>query len=195
MPNKSKRQSQARFTVSGRWFNEEDTDAMDDDMAPEREKFDEEDADLLEKVDLLVIGILFEMCNGDCGSRKLSLLIYLLLRIFGQIWRYTDEPIHQVGAFRGRHAFKRAEKFLSGDFQTFVDEGRVGKVSPSFYVVYPDLEIEAKTFAVKDCSRKNASVTAADLGNFVDEKYYEITQQVKMSDDSVRSEINYRLDF
>jgi hypothetical protein len=188
MPRKSKRQSQTRFAISGRWLDEDQTDEMEVDSVSEMKKPDENGHGSLENMDLLVVGDLFEMCKSDCGSRKLSVLLYMLLRVLGRTWRSTDEILRQIGAFRCRHAHKWAETFLSGDFDSFASEGRGGKVSPSFYDVYPDLEMEAKTFAVEGCSRKNASFTVTDLAKFVDEKYYDITQQVKTSDDLVRAE-------
>ncbi|CAF3159565.1 unnamed protein product, partial [Rotaria sp. Silwood2] len=39
--------------------------------------------------------------------------------------------------------------------------------------------LEAKLFAIERCRNKSADFTAWDLANFVDQKYYEITNTTK----------------
>ena len=56
------------------------------------------------------------------------------------------------------------------------------KHSESFYDIFPELETEAKAFAIKSCSRKSADFAVVDLANFVDVNFYEQIQRVKVSD-------------
>ena len=41
--------------------------------------------------------------------------------------------------------------------------------------VYPEVEMEARTFSVLQCQQKTASFTAYDLAQFIDKRYHEIT--------------------
>jgi len=60
---------------------------------------------------------------------------------------------------------------------------------------FSELELEAKLFAIERCRNKLADFTAWDLVNFVDQKYYEITNTTKDKDTNfVRSIQSYRLD-
>ncbi|CAF1389676.1 unnamed protein product [Adineta ricciae] len=114
----------------------------------------DDDDGFLKKLDYSILGDLFEVCKADCGSRRLSVLVYMLLRITGQNCRFTDHVLEKIGAFRRVHAHKWSEVFISGDFDTFTADDRGGKMSCSFYDNYPDLEVEAKAFAIERCHER-----------------------------------------
>ena len=118
----------------------------------------------------------------------------MILRQVGLSWRNTDAIPGNIGAYRVRAAHQWAETFLSGAIETFYDDGRGRKHSESFYDIFPELETEAKAFAIESCSRKSADFTVVDLAKFVDMKFYELTQKVKVSDALVRSVESCRLD-
>ena len=40
---------------------------------------------------------LFEICKIECGSRKLSVLVYMMLRYFDQTWRNIERRISWSG--------------------------------------------------------------------------------------------------
>ena len=61
--------------------------------------------------------------------------------------------------------------------------------------MFPELETEAKVFAFESCSQKSADFTTLDLANFIDTKFYEITQTAKVTDVLVRSVESCQLDF
>ncbi|CAF3877071.1 unnamed protein product, partial [Rotaria sp. Silwood1] len=194
MPHLSKRKSHSSAAASCRWIREESNEM---DVQEADDVFDtiiDDNDGFLKKLDYSILGDLFELCKADCGSRRLSVLLYMLLRITGQSCRFTDDVLEKIGAFRRVHAHKWSEVFISGDFDTFTADGRGGKMSSSFYDDYPDLEVEAKAFSIEGCSRKNANFTASDLAKFVDEKFYDLTQTIKTGDDLIRSERSCRLD-
>ena len=141
-----------------------------------------------------MIGDLFEMCKSLCGRRKLSILIYTILRHFDLTWRQIDDVLRSIGAYRCESAQKWAEIFMSGDIEVFQDEGRGGKYHESFYDMFPELEIEAKRFAMESCSRKSTDFTVKDLTNFIDAKFYELTQTSKLTDALVRTVESCRID-
>ena len=64
------------------------------------------DTDIIEKIDLEAIGDLFKLCKKECGSRKLSMLLYMLMRKLGLSWRSTDEILANIGAYRCQTAHK-----------------------------------------------------------------------------------------
>ncbi len=68
-------------------------------------------------------------------------------------------------------------------------------MTDSFYDMFPDIENEAKTFAISQCQRKTSDFKASDLRDFIDEKFYEVTGLTKDVNDSfVRSERTCRID-
>ncbi|CAF2737794.1 unnamed protein product [Rotaria sp. Silwood2] len=194
MPHPPQRKSQTSAAASCRWVQEESSEMDVEEVDDIFDAIVDENDGFLKKLDYLIIGDLFELCKADCGSRRLSVLLYTLLRITGQSCRFTDDVLEKIGAFRRVHAHKWSEVFICGDFDTFTADGRGGKMFPSFYDDYPGLEVEAKAFAIEGCSRKNASFTVGDLAKFVDEKFYELTQTVKTGDDLIRFEKSCRLD-
>ena len=86
MPPKSKRQLHYYKTLPGRWkernkrpkfVDERDEPAiiMEADICDE-ESGDE--SDFTDKLDIPTVGDLFQLCKTACGSRKMSMLLYML---------------------------------------------------------------------------------------------------------------------
>ena len=62
-------------------------------------------------------------------------------------------------------------------------------------IYFPILKVNAKAFAVAACLQKSAEFKAMHLAQFIDKKFYELTEtQKKSSDDLIRSERSCRLD-
>ncbi|CAF1537526.1 unnamed protein product, partial [Rotaria sp. Silwood1] len=203
---RSLKRAQSQTAISARWCEKKDFHSKevfsDDDFGDENnakwcenggEVFNNQH-DFLEKLDLPSIGDLFGLCKNECGSRKLTTLLYIILRFLGHQWRNIDDIFRQIGAYRCETAHKWAEIFLSGDFETFIDDDRGGKTSDSFYDTFPELEVEAKSFVADACGRKSADFTVSDLAKFIDNRYYEITQTSKTEDQLIRSETSCRVD-
>jgi hypothetical protein len=71
------------FAVSSRWEEkvlDERRQSIEDDEREEKDT-DFNYTDLVSECDFAMIGDLFEACKRTCGSRKLSVLIDLLLRL------------------------------------------------------------------------------------------------------------------
>ena len=64
----------------------------------------------------------------------------------------------------------------------------------AFFDIYSELEIAAKLFVAEACSRKAADFKALDLANYIDSKYYELTNANKSDHELIRSERMCRLD-
>ena len=156
-----KTQSQAaildRWSGKGRLYS---IDQISDDdfgveMKPDVFDNDEKSPDqggFLEKLDLATISDIFQLCKDEYGSRKLTMLLYMILRHFGYQWEVIDDFLQQIGANRCEKAHKWAETFLPGDFEAFLEDGRGRKSTDLFYDTFPELEIEAKAFVANVCA-------------------------------------------
>ncbi|CAF1384088.1 unnamed protein product [Adineta ricciae] len=215
MPRKSKKALKSQNAIASRWEQEVDRQQKQPPMSPSSSLMEVETASIIDldyeekengsegesgdenfkyKLDLPMIGDLFEICKSTCGSRKLSVLIYTLLRYLNFTWRQADEVLKSIGAYRCENAHKWAEVFMSGNIETFQEEGRGGKHHETFYYVFPELEIEAKLFAIESCSRKSADFTVINLANFIDKEFYKLTQTSKLDTVLIRSVESCRLD-
>ncbi|CAF1174677.1 unnamed protein product [Didymodactylos carnosus] len=82
-----------------------------------------------------------------------------------------------------------------GDYEEFSNDLRGGKQTDKFYDTFPEIESDARAFVVQASSQKSAEFKAADLAQFIDTKYYELTGiQKQIGDDLIRSVRSYRLD-
>jgi len=201
MPGLSKKQLHLRSAIAQRWStentssesegSEEDDSKMDIDFKVDTD----EEGDFLEKFDLNDIGDLLELCQQQGNLKNISLLLYMTLRYFSITWREVNDFLQQIGAMRCETAHKWAKIYLTGDLIEFNSDNRGGKLKGSFYDIFPDIENEAKLFAADECQKKTSDFKAADLRNFIDAKFYEVTGLKKDSNDSfIRSERSCRLD-
>ena len=97
------------------------------------------DNDFLENLDLPTICDLFGFCKNEYGSRKLTTLLYMILRYLGHHWRTIDDIFRQIVANQCQTAHRWAETFISDDFEAFIDDGCGGKTTDSFYDTFPEL--------------------------------------------------------
>ena len=54
----------------------------------------------LEKLDLATISDIFQLCKDEYGSRKLTMLLCMIVRHFGYQWQVIDDFLQQIGANR-----------------------------------------------------------------------------------------------
>ena len=116
-----------------------------------------------------------------------ELLIYLTLRHFSITCRDTDAFLKNIGCFIRKTAHSWSSIFLNENFDEFITDNRGGRRGDSFYDIYPELEEEARAFAVIQCNQKAASFTAYELAQFIDKRYYEINEIQKNDSTLVRS--------
>ena len=204
MPPKSRRKAQAqaaalrRHQSQGQLLSDENeydsATPMDINDGEQEDDGVANEMDFKAKLDLPSIGDVFELCKRGCSLRKLSVLLYMVLRHFDHTWRDIDDLLHNIGGNQCKIAHKWAETFLTGDFDAFEDDGRGGKHSDGFYDLFPELETEAKAFVVESCSKKSADFSAVNLAKYLDKRFYEITQTSKVNDTLIRSSESCRLD-
>ncbi|CAF4206429.1 unnamed protein product [Rotaria sp. Silwood2] len=202
MPPKSRRQLHAQAAALRR-HESQDEELSDEEAYGEviHMNLEEDDDDDLtnsmnfkNKFDLLSIADMFELCKRECGLRKISVLLYMILRNLGHTWRDIDTLLHQIGGNRCETAHKWADRFVEGDFDALEDDRRGGKHSDGFYDLFPELETEAKAFVIESCSRKSSDFSTVDLAKYLDKRFYEITQTSKINDALVRSVESCRID-
>jgi len=117
------------------------------------------------------------------------------LRHFNITWRDCDLFLQEIGALTIQTCQKWVDVFVSGDFDHFCSDNRGGKRVEEFYELFPEIELEAKLFAIERCSKKSADFTAWDLATFIDEKFYETTNTIKDKNTNfVRTVQSCRLD-
>lgn len=208
MPHTSKRKTHLLNANKIRWSNaSKDTSSdesscsmdMSDGSGYSMDISDEDDGganylNFKDTIQLCDIADIFELCKNQCNIRYLTVLVYLILRRFNISFQETNTFLKDIGGLTGEVAHKWSKLFTQGKFDEFVIDGRGGKRGDSFYDVYPELETEAKAFAVLQCEQKASSFTTYDLAHFIDKRYYEINNSNKTDSDLVRSVGSCRLD-
>ncbi|CAF2041902.1 unnamed protein product [Rotaria magnacalcarata] len=197
MAPKSRRQLQAAGAIEKRWSPEQhslsDEDIYCIDISTDDE-LSSNYSNLKERINVSDIGDIYELCKTYCSTRYLSVLIYLTLRHFNVSCRDTDAFLKDIGSYTRETSHNWSWKFLNGNFDEFINDKRGGKRGDSFYDIYPELEEEARAFAVIQCNKKAASFTAYELAQFIDNRYYEINDIQKNDLKLVRSVECCRLD-
>ena len=197
MPHRSRR----RIHASRYGFQREATESSserDSDSSMETEMkqhmMDETDSDFMSRLDIESIKDLFALCQEKCGSRLLSSLIYMIMRFANHTWRSIDELLNLIGGQRCEASHRSAETFLSGGLEMVSTDGRGGKRHEPLYEIFPELEIEGRAFAITRCGEKSCSFKVSDLVDFIDQRFYALTDTKKMDDRPIRSETSCRLD-
>lgn len=216
MPKRSKRQIHSLSAINQRWatgtsksssseddaytMRMNDTHAMqisDDDsltMTSSDEETNTSRSYFKNNLQTCDIGDIFELCKLQCNKKDLSVLLYMTLRHFSISYAQVDTFLKQIGGLSAEVAHKWATLFINETFDRYSEDGRGGKRGDAFYDVYPDIEVEAKTYAMVQCQQKAASFTILDLAQFINTKYCEVNGLDENEPDLVRSVASCRLD-
>lgn len=65
------------------------------------------------------------------------------------------------------------------DYKEFCTDSRGRKQTGCFSDTFPEIEADARSFVVQACSQKSAEFKAANLAQFIDAKYHELTVDKK----------------
>ena len=195
MPRRSKRKSQLQTARASRTSNITTSDSSESSEDEYRMDVDDEEVNFQEKLLETDIGDLAEMCKSKCDTKYLSTLLYMSLRFFNIKWDAVDDFLKNIGLMTARTCHKWATVFIKGDYEDFSNDLRGGKQTDSFYDIFPEIEADARAFVVQACLQKTAEFKAADLAQFIDTQYYELTGTKKQTEsDLIRSENSCRLD-
>ena len=194
IPKPNRRKSNLQNLMTRRWSNtqSETSETSSDEYQMDA---DDEESSFNEKLSLADIGDLADMCIERCGIKYVSVLLYLALCYFNVSWESIGEFLKSIGYITAQTSHKWASIFMKGDYEEFSTDLRGGKQIDSFYDIFPDIEVDARVFAVSACSQKSGEFRATHLAQFIDRKFYElIGTQKKSSDHLIRSERSCRLD-
>ena len=114
MPRKSQRQAQAAafglHQSQGQLLldtKECDTiTSMDIEAGEQEDDSMTDQMDFKDKLNLPSIGDVFQFCKRECGSRKISVYVYMTQRHFGLTWRDIDALLHNMGGNQCKIAHK-----------------------------------------------------------------------------------------
>lgn len=141
------------------------------------------------------IAELFQLCLEKTDLRRLSVLMLTTLKFLNVSWREIDSLLKNIGALSHETSNKWAHIFKYGDFDEFCAEHRGGKRADGFYDVFPEIEGNAKAFAISSCSRKSSDFTVKDLAVFINDQYRAMNMCENDENDClVRSLASCRLD-
>ncbi|CAF3154222.1 unnamed protein product [Rotaria sp. Silwood2] len=195
MPKPNKRRSKGQNAVGRRWSSVQVSSSNESSNEEYSMDIDDKELPFNEKLFLIDIGDLAEMCKSKCDTKYLSTLLYMSLRYFNIKWEDVNEFLKNIGFMTAETSHKWATVFIKGDYEEFSNDLRGGKQTDSFYDTFPEIEADARAFVVQACSQKSADFKAADLAQFIDTKYYELTRiEKRTEDDLIRSERSCRLD-
>lgn len=195
MPKIRKQRKHNIDAIKRRWSRDAVSDESSNSSFPEM--FHEKSNDLLDFRDGSVIDEIrdiFSFCKEQVNTRFLSVLIYMSLRHLNHSWREVDSFLSNIGAMTAKTADKWSKILITEDFNAFTSDERGGKRHDDFWDCYPDLEIEAKQFAVEQCSKKESSFTVEIFAKFIDERFHEMNNVTKNDSTLVRSIDSCRLD-
>ncbi|CAF1406848.1 unnamed protein product [Adineta steineri] len=162
MPQISKRKCQAVAAIKSRW-SKKNNDQSDDVFNSE---------------------ILINMHDFIGNNEEKD----FLKNKFGISWREIDLFLKDIGRLSTETCNKWGTVLMEQDLEDFLEENRAGKHDQSFFDIYPELEIVAKLYALNACKRKSASFTCSELAEYVNDQYYELTGEVKNTQELIRSE-------
>ncbi|CAF4025243.1 unnamed protein product [Rotaria sp. Silwood2] len=195
MPRGNKRKTQSRSASAHRWVAEKVSPSSESSGDEYRMDIDDVELSFKDKFPETDIGDLAEICKLKCDTKYLSTLVYMSLRFFDVKWKAVDEFLKNIGLMTAESSHKWATVFITGDYEELSNDLRGVKQTDSFYDKFPEIESDTKAFVVQACSQKSAEFKAADLAQFIDTTYYELTGIEKQpNDDLIRSERSCRLD-
>ena len=141
------------------------------------------------------IADLFHLCLEKVDLRRLSVLMFVTLQYLNVTWRDSDNFLKDIEGLCYETTRKWARVFKIGDFEEFCVENRGGKRIVQFYDVFPDIELNAKAYAIIRSSKKTADFTVKDLAIYIDDQFHTINNIAKVNTDClVRSVASCRLD-
>ena len=143
---------------------------------------DRKEKDILKnKISILDIGILFEIIRQQTSIRSLSVLLHLPLMYFGIPWRRVDSFLKDIGGLGAKSCNKWSKRLCEEDLEEFLEDNRGGKHGEGFFYIYPELQSLAKLCAIETCKRKSPSFTCLELEEYLDDQYYELTEEVRIA--------------
>ena len=112
---------------------------------------------------------------NSINLRIFSLIIYIILRTFRIKYTITEEFLDSLNLLSIRRCqFWLKEIFRNDDIAVVLNDNRGKYRRHVFYEIYPELEIEAKAFALENSIKKKSDFTVYELAKFIDKRFKEL---------------------
>jgi hypothetical protein len=136
-----------------------------------------------------IIDLLVDSCGewSNTSYRILSIMIYLLMRVSGIKYEFTKYILQVLNLHCIYSCSSWVQRMVDEDDLAIISEDKRGKFDRTvmFYELHPELELEAKNFALENIIKKEASFIARDLANFVNQRYYALYCPSNIEPDSL----------
>ena len=138
-PKKSNRKVQS--ALAHRWPSVEASSSSESSNEGYSMDIDDKELHFNEKIFLIDISDLAEMCKSKCDTKYLSTLLYMSLRYFNVKWEDADEFLKNIDFMTAKTSNKWATVFIKGDYEEFSNDLRDGKQMDSFYDIFCSFQI------------------------------------------------------
>jgi len=165
---------------------------------PHEEIMEEEPVEVNSELGLIT-DLIDVICDEYSSVKKrcMSSLLFTTLRYFNVPRLSVDQFLADVGLNTGRTCSFWVGEFMKYNYAGMLNDGRTQNGGSALYNEYPELEDEAKLFAVERCYSKAGNFRVEELAKFITEKYNEIKSPLDKVVDSgafIRSITMCRLD-
>ena len=169
-----------------------------------KQESNESQSEFQKSINLNIICSLVDVLKGSIDERGkwkskqdriFSTIMYLVLRFYNIDYKTTSECMNTIGCTSIYTADTWASAVIDEDDPCIIlRDKRGGYKKQPFYIIFPDLELEAKAYAIDKSSQKNAQFSVLNLANFINERYQEETGIQLESGMLIRSESSCKLD-
>ena len=111
----------------------------------------------------------------------------MLLRHLDFKYDFISFILKSFNCINVKYAHLWAESILEDGVEIVLTDQRGRYERTDFYEMYPELETEAKLFALINASKKNASFTVKSLAIFITERFQELTGEALEKGELIRS--------
>jgi hypothetical protein len=151
-----------------------------------------------------LICIFFDLIGIQLNSthkRVFSVIIYILLRFAGISYCQTELILSELNLLSIKKCHEWSETIKDEDDICVILRDKRGNYKRNkFYEEFPELELEAKAFALEGACRKSCSFKIREIALFVNQRFKELYQDIACQLDStfndklIRSEDSIRTD-
>ena len=147
-----------------------------------------------------LLSIFIDSCGffNSINLRILSVIIYLILRIVGIPFNDIRQILKKLRLLEIQTCHEWALTIIDeNDLCVILRDARGKHKHSNFYAELPDLEKEAKAFAIANTSAKKCSFCVKDLAKFIDKRFRELYPNLitdYYNDKLIRSEESCRTD-
>lgn len=159
------------------------------------------ECEIIQKIDITKISGLVDILRDKCETwnaiheRILSVIFYMILRLCKIKYDYVSNLLANLNLFHIATAHNWCESLVEeNDLMLILKDDRGKYERVEFYDIFPEIEKEAKSFAIQNACKKEATFCVKNLANFVTRQYEEASGDKLGEGDVIRSESSCRVD-